>query len=107
AVLVGTLVFAAAPRDAARGGADDGKPFPFAKTTILPSSGTYYVEGRVRIPKGVSITVQKNTVIAGRGESGGVIEVEGDLQIHGTPDKRDIVRDVTIEPQASFTQCLL
>jgi hypothetical protein len=103
--LVLALLGAAALRPAAAGGGEP-KPFPFAKSSTLTTGGSYYVEGRVRIPKGVSIQVQKGTMITGRGEDA-VIEVEGDFQLHGVSGDRDVIRDVTIEPQAKFAQILL
>jgi hypothetical protein len=77
------------------------KPLPFDKTTILPSGGTYVVEGRVRIPKGVEITVQKDTTLVGRGKDA-TIEVEGELQIHGVGDSMVVMEGITIEVQPVF-----
>lgn len=86
----------------AHGGDDPAeKPLPVDKTTILPSGGTYYVAGRVRIPKGVEITVQKDTRIVARGD-GAVIEVAGELIVRGVPDGAVPVDNVTIELQKDF-----
>lgn len=83
-------------------GADDEKPFPADKSAIL-GPGVYYVEGRVHIPKGVEITVQKDAKIVGRGGVG-VIEVEGRLQIHGAAGAPVAVENVTIEVQPVFVE---
>jgi hypothetical protein len=81
--------------------ADAEKPLPFDHTTILPSGGVYFVEGRVRIPKGVEITIQKDTKLVGHGKDA-VIEVEGQLQIHGVGDSKVLVDGVTFEAQPTF-----
>lgn len=96
--------FVASPPIGARGADAEPKPFPVGKTTKLESGGTYYVEGRVRIPKGVSVSVQQATKVIGRGPEGGVLEVEGELLVHGTDDDHDSFHDVTIEAQAKFAQ---
>lgn len=99
AALAAACLLAAAP---GAGAADDeAKPLPVAKTAILKSGGTYFVEGRVRIPKGVEITVQKDTKIVGRGEDA-AIEVVGALAIHGVTDGAVAIAAVTIEVQAKF-----
>ncbi len=99
ATLVAACLLADGPTAAAAD--DEPKPFPAAKTTILKSGGTYFVEGRVRIPKGVEITVQKDTKIVGRGENA-TIEVVGALAIHGVNDSTVGIAAVTIEVQAKF-----
>jgi hypothetical protein len=82
---------------------DDAKPFPVGRSQILKSGGKYYVEGRVRIAKGVDIMVSKETTIVGRGEGGGIIEVEGQLAIVGVSNLHVFLTDVTIELQPKFT----
>jgi hypothetical protein len=83
--------------------ADDAKPLPVDRSQILKSGGSYYVEGRVRVAKGVQIMVAKDTRIVGRGESGGIIEVEGQLAIVGVSNLHVTLKDVTIELQPTFT----
>jgi hypothetical protein len=88
----------------AHGAAGDGateRPLPVDRTTILPSGGTYVVEGRVRIPKGIEITIQKDTKLVGRGKDA-TIELEGELQIHGVADSKVLMENVTIEVQPQF-----
>jgi hypothetical protein len=81
---------------------DAAKPLPFDHTVILPSGGTYYVEGRVRIAKGTELTIQKETKVVGRGAEAGVIEVEGELEVHGVKDGITTLEDVTIELLPKF-----
>jgi hypothetical protein len=81
--------------------ADAEKPLPFDHTTILPSGGVYFVEGRVRIPKGVEITIQKDTKLVAHGKDA-TIEIEGELQIHGVGDSKVVVDGVTFEVQREF-----
>lgn len=81
--------------------AEDAKPLPVDKTVILKSGGTYYVEGRVRIPKGIEITVQKESKIVARGDNA-VIEVVGSLIIHGVDGGSVPLDGVTIELQKNF-----
>jgi hypothetical protein len=82
--------------------ADDAKPFPVERSQILKSGGFYYVEGRVRIGKSTQIMVGKETKIVGRGEGGGVIELEGQLALVGVSDLHVVLSDVTIELQPKF-----
>jgi hypothetical protein len=80
--------------------AEDEVPFP-TKTSILREGGVvYFVEGRQRIPKGARVSCQKNVKIVGRGEA--VLEIEGDLKVHGVQDREVIFENVWIEPQARF-----
>jgi len=83
--------------------ADVEKPFPVDRSQILKSGGKYYVEGRVRVAKGVDIMVSKETTIVGRGEGGGIIEVEGQLAVVGVSDLHVFLTDVTVELQPKFT----
>lgn len=85
----------------AHGAEDDARPLPFAHTSILPSGGTFYVEGRIRIPKGIEITVQKDSRIVARGNDA-VIEVAGKLVIRGVADSVVPIENVTIEVQEEF-----
>jgi hypothetical protein len=103
---VAGIVGAALALSLAGGGGDalseDARPLPVSRTTILPSGGVYFVEGRVRIPKGTEITVQKDSKLVGRGEEGGIIEVEGELEIHGVLDSVVPLEDVTIVLMPKF-----
>jgi len=101
------LGFAPLSRDAARA---EGPParervFPVERTQILSVEKTVYtVEGRVRIPRGVEISVLKEVIIRAKGETPAVIEVEGSLTVHGVYKREVIFENVTIEPCPTFTQ---
>lgn len=85
---------------AARGG--DELPLPTRKSTILRVQGTtYFVEGRRRIPWGVEISIQKETRIVGRG-AGAVLEVAGELEVHGVRGGEVILKDLWVEPAPKF-----
>ncbi|HEU4394583.1 MAG TPA: hypothetical protein VFS92_03395, partial [Planctomycetota bacterium] len=74
------------------------------KTTILREEGVVYeVDGRQRIPKGVSISCQKDVHIRGKGPSA-VIEVEGTLELQGVSKREVILEGVTIEPCEKFQE---
>lgn len=77
-------------------------PFPVERTTILRDEKTIYtVEGRIRIPKGVEISCQKDVHIVAKGPDA-VIEVEGALKVHGVSDREVIFEGVTVEPASEF-----
>jgi len=98
------LAFVASPAAVA---APDEKPFPVARGVVLKEEGvTYYVEGRQRIPKGVEITLQKDTKLVGRGDDP-VLEVEGALMVCGVTGKEVEIENLWIEPQAKFTDVRL
>ena len=79
------------------------RPFPFDRTCKLQDEGVVYtVEGRVRIPKGVEVTVFHGSTIRCKGPKPAVIEVEGGLDIVGVFEKEVPVEDVVIEPCATF-----
>jgi hypothetical protein len=67
---------------AAAAGLADEKPLPLSRTVILPSGGTYFVEGRREIAIGQELSVQKGTRITGRG-TGATLVVSGALQVRG------------------------
>jgi hypothetical protein len=98
--LCAALALCCVPSRAAEGADDGGKPLPVDRTAIL-KSGTYYVEGRVRIPKGVEVTVQKDTRIVARGKDA-VVEVVGEFVVRGVPDGAVPLDGVTIELQKEF-----
>ncbi len=80
----------------------DAIPFPVHRSTSLDKEGTvYFIEGRVRIPKGIEISVQKDIRIVGRGKNA-VLEVAGELQVHGTFELRVSIQDVRIELSPVF-----
>ncbi len=76
---------------------------PVRKTVILASGATYFIEGRQVIGPGVEITIQKGTVLEGRG-SNAVLEVQGALKIRGVTDQECTIRDLVIEPAATFDE---
>jgi hypothetical protein len=79
------------------------KPFPVDRTCKLQDDGVVYtVEGRVRIPKGVEITVFHGSTIRCKGEKPAVIEVEGGLDVVGVFETEVPIEDVVIEPCATF-----
>jgi hypothetical protein len=85
------------------GGAAAERPLPVEHTVILPSDNvTYTVTGRVRIGKGTVVKVQKDTKLVGKGDSGGVIELEGQLWICGVKDSKVTLENITIEVQPKF-----
>jgi hypothetical protein len=104
AAAVPLLLLVAGPGRAAAAPGEE-KPFPVAKTVILrEEKAVYTVEGRVRIPKGVNITCQKDVHIKGRGGSTAVIEVEGTLELQGVNAREVILEGVAIEPCERFTE---
>jgi hypothetical protein len=101
AASLGALALAGDVAHAGPGGGE--KPFPVDRTQILAGGGTtYVVEGRIHIGKTTEITVQKDTVIVGRGDGGGIIELEGQLEIHGVKGGEIPLQDITIELQPTF-----
>jgi hypothetical protein len=81
------------------------KPFPVDRTQILSKEKSVYtVEGRVRIPKGVEVSVLKEILVKAKGSTPAVIEVEGSLTVHGVFGREVIFEDVTVEPATRFTQ---
>jgi hypothetical protein len=95
---IALLGFGAVPQQA---GSE--RPFPVDKTQILSDEKVVYtVEGRVRIPRGVEITCQRDVHIRGIGSSPAVIEVEGALKVTGVGSREVIFEKVTVEPCAKF-----
>lgn len=81
---------------AAAGFADDAQPLPVRASVILPSGGNYYVEGRQEIRWGQELSVQKETVIRGRG-AGATLVVRGALQVRGVKVKKVVIENLEIE----------
>lgn len=82
-------------------------PFPVERSTILREGGVVYVvEGRRKIGWGTEISVQKDVHIIGRGKSA-VIEVEGDLEVHGVGAREVIFENLVIEPSPKFQKIRL
>ena len=80
-------------------------PFPCDRSQILSKDKSIYtVEGRVHIPKGVEVSVQKDIIIRGKGGAPAVIEVEGSLTVHGVYQREVFFENVTVEPCPQFTQ---
>ncbi len=78
-------------------------PFPVDRTVILSDEKVVYtVEGRVRIPRGVEITCQRDVHVKAKGSSPAVIEVEGSLKVTGVSAREVIFEKVTVEPCAKF-----
>ncbi len=102
-VAVGVIALFAATQPAADAAPEE-KPFPVAKQTILREEGAvYYVDGRQKIAAGIEIAVQKDIHIKGRGNA--VLEVEGELQLHGVSAREIILEGVTIELAPAFQEC--
>lgn len=79
------------------------RPFPVDRTQILSDEKVVYtVQGRVRIPRGVEITCQRDVHIRAVGSSPAVIEVEGALKVTGVATREVIFEKVTVEPCAKF-----
>jgi hypothetical protein len=98
--LLALLAIAAPPAPAAP---PDERPFPVDRTQILSDEKVVYtVEGRIRIPKGVEITCQKEVHVKAKGSGPAVIEVEGSLKIRGVATREVILEGVTVEPCAEF-----
>jgi hypothetical protein len=75
---------------------DEEQPLPLRASVILPSGGRYFVEGTQEIRWGQELSVQKETVIRGRG-AGATLVVEGALQVRGVTAKRVVIEDLVIE----------
>jgi hypothetical protein len=81
------------------------KPFPCDKSApVRDDTVTYVVEGRMRIPKGIDVAVQKGVSIVGRkkGDEEAVLEVQGSLAICGVTGLPVNVDGLWIEPQERF-----
>ncbi|MCK6459219.1 MAG: hypothetical protein L6Q95_04910 [Planctomycetes bacterium] len=76
--------------------ADESKPLPLAKSVILPSGGTYHVEGRQEIVQGQELSIQKGTLLQGQGENA-VLVVSGALQVRGIFGSPVKIENLTIE----------
>jgi hypothetical protein len=94
------LATAAGPAAAA----PDEKPFPVPDRSIIlrEEKTVYLVEGRVRIPKGVEVSCQKDIYIRAKGLTPAVLEVEGSFKAHGVTDREVIFEGVTVEPAPEF-----
>ncbi|MCK6481098.1 MAG: hypothetical protein HUU06_07065 [Planctomycetaceae bacterium] len=80
-----------------------GKPFPVDRTQKLIEEGAVWtVEGRIRIPKGVEISLFRNCIVRAKGSGPAVIEVEGGLDAIGVLERETIFENVTVEPRAKF-----
>jgi hypothetical protein len=80
-------------------------PLPISKTAVLKDREVVYVvEGRVTIPAGIEITLQKGVRLRGRGDA--VLEVQGAFVAHGIKDTEIGVTGVKIVPAAGGVQQL-
>jgi hypothetical protein len=75
---------------------DAAKPLPLAKSVILPSGGSYYVEGRQEIVWGQEVSIQRGTRLSGQGEHA-VLVVSGALQVRGIFGDSVKIENLTIE----------
>jgi hypothetical protein len=98
------LSLASAPRAAAEGKAAPApRPLPVDKTRkLIEEEAVYTVEGRVRIKKGIEVTVLRNVKIQGTGSGPAVIEVEGGFDCIGVLTREVILENVTVEPCPKF-----
>ena len=79
------------------------KPLPVDKTRKLIEEGAVYtVEGRVRVPRGVEVTLFRNCRVVAAGSAPAVIEVDGGFDAIGVFGREVIFENVTVEPQAKF-----
>ncbi len=89
---------------AAGAAAPEEEPLPVGKQAILRKEGaTYFVEGRQKVAAGIELAIQKDVKIVGRGKDA-VLEVEGELQVHGVKDREVVFENVTIELAPKFTE---
>ncbi len=80
------------------------KPFPVTPTQKLQDEGgVYTVDGVVRIPRGVEISVFKGIEIRGVGTKlPAVIEVEGGFDAVGVLGGEVVLKDILVRPAATF-----
>jgi hypothetical protein len=94
-------VGAAPPRPAAA--QDRSRPLPVDRTRkLIEEEAVWTVEGRVRIPRGIEVTVLRNCIIRAKGSEPAVIEVEGGFDAVGVLAKEVVFENVVVEPQAKF-----
>lgn len=97
------LLLAPSPVRGEGKGAPAPRPLPVDKTRKLIEEGAVYtVEGRVRIPRGIELTVLRNCKIQGTGSGPAVIEVEGGFDCIGVFSREVILENVLVEPCAKF-----
>ena len=78
----------------------DDKPVPLRASGFI-SKGTYTIEGRQKLARGIKLSVHHNTRIVGKGD-GAVLEVEGTLKVTGVEGGRVIFENLTIELAERF-----
>ncbi len=102
------LLLALAP-GAARASPPDEKPFPATDRSIIlrEEKTIYLVEGRVKIPRGVEVSCQKEIYIRAKGDAPAVIEVAGSFKAHGVSNREIIFEGVTVEPAETFDKIQL
>ena len=80
-------------------------PLPVARSAKL-QGGTYFVDGRKTIPKGVKLLCQKGVRIVGRGKDP-VLRVEGDFETHGLRGKEVVIANLHLELAGPFDRVRL
>lgn len=103
--LLAACLLAALPAGpaAARSAPVEEKPLPVGRTAKLLEGGAVWtVEGRVRVPRGVELTVLKDCTVRAKGSGPAVIEVEGGFDAVGVLGSEVIFENVTVEPQAAY-----
>jgi hypothetical protein len=82
------------------------KPFPPCDRSVIlrEEKVVYLVEGKVRIPRGVEISIQKDVRIRARSAAGAEIEVEGALKVHGVDTREVVFQGVTVVPSGEFAR---
>jgi hypothetical protein len=79
------------------------RPLPVDATRKLQDEGAVYtVEGRVRVPKGVELSVFKGITIRAAGSAPAVIQVDGGFDAVGVQGREVVFENVTVEPGESF-----
>jgi hypothetical protein len=98
------LAAGAAGAGAAAARQETTKPFPPCdRSTILREEKVIYVvDGRVRIPRGVEISIQKDVRLRAKSPAGAFLEVEGALKVHGVATREVIFEGVTVVPVGTF-----
>ena len=87
------------------GAEDKTKPLPHTRTSLVKAEGKVYtVEGRITIPRGVEITLQKGVIVRRTGSEKAVIEVAGSLVVHGISGTEVKFQGVQIEPLPKVQQ---
>ena len=76
---------------------------PVKRSAKLSKNKIYVVEGLVRLPRGVELTLRLGTTIIGKGKNA-VLEVRGTLKMAGTRNNRSYFKNVTVRPAERFEE---